>query len=459
MDLYYLEAYKLIQLNYYHLSIIPLITSIIQKSTNSLPFTLNLLLKLWNYLNFNEEDLIDIFESNKVKEVTKLIKKRDLNIMITRDDTLEPELFNKYQKLELQINTLLKIITTSCYQPIKLTQRPQLRQKTNHYQQELISNSITLNQIPKCKIEYHQNKGNSVTSTTIIPCNSTIFTELEPIVYRIESSYKRNHCTFCCLKIQNNNKKYCKNQCKGVIYCNEECQQKDYKLRHEELCKLKLDYFKLTGFNELIIVIWSQWYSKKKKDETLLYYNKLPYLYSSSDVFDLINTELELKQQNIRYINILREYLQLDLRLQKEILFNDYIQLYCLLKCNIINLNNNQISEFGDALYFLASMVNHSCSSNSKFIINGKSVSIISRDKEIQVGNEISISYFPIHLLPYHLRKQYFIQTYNFYCECERCKEEEKKRKESILIEGDNSDISNNNNNIPTYFDLSTLFD
>jgi SET domain-containing protein len=101
------------------------------------------------------------------------------------------------------------------------------------------------------------------------------------------------------------------------------------------------------------------------------------------------------------------------------------------------------------ALYLLHSHLNHSCQPNTRAIdvrgrlaeLSGtifvdKTNLVIARDKEIEKGDEITISYVDPSW-PLELRRSHLKRDYGFTCHCPRCvdeekKEEEKKKNESI---------------------------
>ncbi|KAJ9082148.1 hypothetical protein DSO57_1007172 [Entomophthora muscae] len=132
-------------------------------------------------------------------------------------------------------------------------------------------------------------------------------------------------------------------------------------------------------------------------------------------------------------------------------------------------------------------MVNHSCSSNSKFkILPGAQVAIISRETSssiiqkadtktcpsndssigtsklysIKQGEEITISYHPVYDMPLLLRQKYLQDTYGFLCHCTRCETESQLAICKTSLSQQEIDRPERKlQDTSRFFDLSTLFD
>ncbi|KAI0243794.1 hypothetical protein L0F63_000120 [Massospora cicadina] len=168
--------------------------------------------------------------------------------------------------------------------------------------------------------------------------------------------------------------------------------------------------------------------------------------------------------------------------------FSWFLHLQNIIQANGMTLSTDHINELGAALYLVASMVNHSCNSNSKFkILEGGGVAIVARESSslyktditlnetaslkapipetklnyggIKIGEEITISYHPVQDMHVSLRRKYLQDTYGFLCRCTRCQAENQLILRTPDLEVKDEHYGSKLEAVPQFFDLSTLFD
>lgn len=371
---------------------------------------------------------------------------------------------------------------------IKLKERQILRENNKIYN-KIIEEDAHLRAVPVSAQVTYKNalEGNTVTALKSISPGSIIYTEHCPIVMMINDKYKRNHCSLCCQKV-GRDRVFCPKKCVDVVYCSETCRDSNQP-SHAILCDTILSSSGFSGFkldqnSQLCAQFAARFLSTGEILEDPLSFGGLPYLHYPGLDGNIYESTLENFTRLLTDFIVLRHCLDAEKRFPSSAAsldFSWFLHLQSIIQANGMTLSTAQINEFGAALYLVASMVNHSCSSNSKFkILPGAKVAIIAREAlshttvagspaessqdftgstpSIEQGEEISISYHPVHDMPLLLRQKYLQDTYGFLCRCSRC------RRESLLASRLPASLQHEQtecrlDDMPRFFDLSTLFD
>ena len=100
------------------------------------------------------------------------------------------------------------------------------------------------------------------------------------------------------------------------------------------------------------------------------------------------------------------------------------VGLHFAIESNSFGVSTNEQLRCGTAVFFPTSLINHSCQPNA-FIKFAGSRQYLVANQEIQVGEEITISYID-HAYPERIyRRKLLKESYFFDCDCVRCKREE----------------------------------
>ncbi|XP_011163278.2 histone-lysine N-methyltransferase ASHR1 isoform X2 [Solenopsis invicta] len=251
----------------------------------------------------------------------------------------------------------------------------------------------------------------------IVKKGTTILTD-RPFVFVLRSAYRTTRCDNC---FKSEKLLRC-SSCQYVYYCNRKCQKQSWRIHKLECVCLKKT---LPGMLPDSVRLVARIIIKLKQGgaNEMDYYTKKNYrkFADLSSHYSDMKVDAKHMPPFIALCAILIEFL--DETLMPSIA--ELISIYGKMNTNRLEIQDELLKVVGFGIYLGASVVGHSCKPNAVATFEGTTVIIRTlTDLPCLDWSQIKISYIDL-IQSKKDRREKLYNSYHFWCDCERCKEEE----------------------------------
>lgn len=300
--------------------------------------------------------------------------------------------------------------------------------------------------VASLKMAYKSRLGRHIVATAPIPKNISVISE-KAYAYWLAPSYYDIYCAHCMQSL--NDQPFPCRYCKYFRFCNEECYEEAWKEYHGIECKYMpvLKYFAnahlalrivlMNGIEESIEAYYEVMSKQKFPVEARMVYRK-----RLKDILTLISHD-HLIDKFMTTGTFTAAFLTIFVRslgLIDEELIDDFgglmLKLLAIIRVNSLLISDNtkrdeenddfvspknSRAEIGAGLFGASSFINHSCDHNCNRTFIGNRM-VISTNRDVEVGDEITITYGPgKDRLGYRERQAMIMDRYFFKCACRAC--------------------------------------